>query len=154
MLDQLNMINYTPEQRHEIIQRPCGCVTIMNDIQFELRLDAAKSAFSQMILLDSNITTEARELYEKFPMWGFYLDDNDVPKRVYGISSISNKSLSTLSANIMLNNATVGGTTTSVLRRVDKWPENTMKFLISGLTPNAGLFIDPLGFIEVALHFS
>lgn len=115
--------------------------------QLAVRVAAAKKVCAYFNRVDHTMSAEARRVYERLPMWGFYVDDG-LPKRVYGVltcSSCGSDSLHTASSLVLFTNLTV--TPSASLVRVDRWSDEQKGRLRLGVTP--GTFLDPLGFMNV-----
>lgn len=139
----------TPEDQAELARQPPGQAWMdLTPEQVRLRQEMGQRMCSHFNRADDTMDDDIRAAYEEKPMWGFYVDAvSGLPKRIYGMCQGADGEWSahTSSAMLMFNNLTVGGTPLAALTRVDAWsPAHIDRFR---MTPNPGLFLDPLGFI-------
>lgn len=131
--------------------------TEFTEAEFQERLRVAKKLCASWSSDPrSGMTDEQRRIYEQYPMWGFYLVDG-LPKRVFGIAGIDGRGdayLETVSAMMMLNNRTMGGTPGHELQRVDRWPQEAIDRLKCGAIIRPEIYLDPLGFRDPLWHYS
>jgi len=125
------------------------------DEQFELRLSIAKKICEHFNKNDVSMSDEMREIYIKYPMWGFYVnkaeEDGDgistCPRRSYGVCKYVDQTygLHMVTAHIGWINDVVGGVEVSSVERIERWDENSIGII--NLSNNPGVFLDPIGFM-------
>ena len=108
----------------------------------------AKRLCDMLLEADDTLTPEARSIYERYPMWKFYLC-HGTPKRVFGIACTDpdDTRLATITAMSWMNNYTLGGTPAEEMQALDRWPDEIVGNLQLPLYNSAGIFLDPLGFL-------
>lgn len=147
---QMNLMNLTENEAQELKQNPPGTVPTTPE-QFQLRLKIAKTMCKYFNEEDPTMTEEVRAVYEKYPMWGFYVDENgSCPRRSYGVGFIEKGSeevegLHMVTAHLFFINDVIGGVEASTVRRVDEWDEASRNIINMCNMP--GMFLDPLGFL-------
>lgn len=146
----------TEAEALELEQRIVGSTGLTED-QLVLRLQIAQKICRACLTHDETLTTEFKQIYKQYPMWGFYrTKDGGIPKRVYGVMLVESGDkvdlndpkhwrLHTASSLAMFTNLTVGGTPALDLERVDRWSVEDVERI--ALTGNPGSFLDPLGFL-------
>lgn len=146
-------MNLLTEEKNELHVRPIG-TSFFTEEQILVRQAIAKKICHHFMEVDTSLTLESREVYNKVPMWKFYMAGN-VMKRVYGVClcQVSNDKneyrAHTVTAMSGFLNKTVGGTPISELVVLETWPEEQLIILKSGFIPDAFIFLDPLGFIAM-----
>lgn len=145
-LDTSHIESLTESERKEIERcQPTNHLNEFTAEQFVVRVSCAKKLCAWLLDKDSTLTQEYKQIYDAYPMWAFYLDGS-IPKRSFGvaINSDDKSVLHTVSASLMFDNVTLGGTPTDKLTRVDQWDDKTIAFIKA--TRNPGCYLDPLGF--------
>lgn len=143
----------SPEQRKELADRPFGTqFTDFTESQLNMRIEIGKIFWNLMSEMDSSLTEEMKAIYEKYPLWAFYTDEDEVViKRSFGVGVYENghPCLHTMTCMIMFTNETVGGTPVENVIRTDRWNADQLDRIKLNNAP--GMFCDPLGFL-VALR--
>lgn len=145
----------TPEERREIADR--NVTTEWRDYteeQLQTRISIGRKAMEHMLCHDPTVTNEARAIYAKCPMWGFYKSAGAGDRalyRVYGVSwSDDEESVKAISAHFVCNNKVIGGVPVCDIMRVDRWTAEDLDFFRE-FVPTPGIFVDPLGFVLVIM---
>jgi len=137
-------------EQKEMKDFPPGTVPKTSE-QFQLRLEIAKKMCKFFNDNDPTMDDEIRAVYEKYPMWGFYVNqDGSCPRRAYGVCFIEKdgqkvEALHMVTAHICFINDVIGGVEASEVRRIDSWSDTNLS--IFSMCPNPGIFMDPIGFI-------
>ena len=143
------MAALTEDEREELRTTPAGSIIEMDEQQFVRRLNIAKKLCFGFFVNDQSLSEQHRELYQMFPLWGFYLTKNaPLPKRSFGVmynSETGEILLHTVACFTLFSSVTVGGTPEKDLVQVDRWPEKVFDIIKS--STSGGIFADPLGFL-------
>lgn len=147
-------MNLTEAEQKELKENPPG-TTPKTPEQFQLRLEIAKKMCTFFNENDPTMSDEVRDVYTKYPMWGFYVNEDGLcPRRSYGVcfyppsdttdESAKIPALHMVTAHIFFINDVVGGVEASTVRRIDAWSESNLNLI--NLCSSPGIFLDPLGF--------
>jgi hypothetical protein len=150
-------LNLTAEEGAELHARPIGAPEWRNltEQQLLLRIEIAKKMWLLVKQADPTLQAWHIELYERMPPWGFYVDAHSAdcwpPRRIFGLCRSASEPFEQRVHNVTLmiamNNATLGGTPVTELRRVERWSEAHIRQMCTGWYKCIGLFEDPLGFM-------
>lgn len=143
-------------EKEELLTTPAGSKVDMDEEQIKKRLAIAKRLCFIFAVHDHNISSEHRELYDLYPLWGFYVTNSQRPlaKRSFGVMYTQDKKilLQTVTCVGGLINLTAGGTPVEDLTQVDRWPESMLDTIKR--SEHGGIFTDPLGFLVLLEEFA
>lgn len=129
--------------------------------QLEIRRHGAKQQCKRYAAVDHTLTVEFCELYKTYPMSGFYHykhEDSTIDTRrwyrIYGFGETVSRQKVALVVSIGLRGIQKSHVLLKNLQQVDKWSEESLNLM--RLCPDAGWFVDPLGFDPIigAVHAS
>jgi hypothetical protein len=147
----------TKEEKHiedfELISRPIDSAAAYDytEEQLNLRKRIGKRITKKIYEHAMQTKPELANEYLTHPPYLFYTCKNGIAKRrIYGICQYKDgsKGAHAVTAMVMFNNDVVGGVPLSEMVPLEKWSDEHLSFLNSGLIKYKNAFIDPLGFIE------
>jgi len=139
-------------KQQELARFPIGS-TETEEWNWALRLEIGAD-MTQLCQRDCGETPPAlAHLYDSHPLHAFYTDAaGKAIWRLYGVAVRDDGTPlgHTCRAMLLGNNKAVGGVPLGELVRCERWSAEQLAFLRSGMVPDAGIFLDPLGFALLA----
>ena len=139
----------------ELAERPLGTQQRLTAEQHALRIEVGK--ITTRLVYEDCLRTQPHlaPLYLKHPPYLFYTtgDGDSGPRmRIFGWGSTpeGEPRAHVVSAHLVVNSVLMGGIAEVDLVAMTQWRDSDEQFLRSGLVPDAGAFLDPLGFFRFA----
>jgi hypothetical protein len=147
----MSKLQLTTAQLAEIQARPVPC-TNMTPEQFSMRVEIARRGDALVAEDAHKKAPELEFLYAKYPPSKFYTNpERTAIRRIYGFCQTkTDYRAHVVSALTAMNNIPIDGVPVDELVPLDQWDTDHLERLKSGLIINAGLFLDPLGYLMMA----